>query len=127
MTDNTLLENVQKLKSLNLESSFFDNENSDNIGNHCQYYSESDFLEKIKTIDYNHFSTLSLNIRSLPGNWIEFQNFLKASFETFNPTVICLQEIWSKPCSESSAFQIIIPSTLKSATLQGLIAIQEEG
>ena len=101
MTDNTLLENVQKLKSLNLESSFFDNENSDNIGNHCQYYSESDFLEKIKTIDYNHFSTLSLNIRSLPGNWLEFQNFLKASFGTFNPTVICLQEIWSKPCFES--------------------------
>ena len=68
MTDNTLLENVQKLKSLNLESSFFDNENSasDNIRNHCQYYSESDFLEKIKTIYYNHFSTLSLNILSLP-------------------------------------------------------------
>ena len=65
-------------------------------------------------------TTALLNIRSLLGNWLEFQNFLKASFETFNPTVICLREIWSKPCFESFSLPDYHPFHFKIRNPSGI-------
>ena len=36
-------------------------------------------------------------IQSLPGKWLEFNNFFVATFNTFKPSVITMQEIWNKP------------------------------
>ena len=69
-----------------------------NNGHNCEYYEPEQFLQKVLNLDFNHFSTISLNIRSLPGNWIELRQLIssmnKGSFKT---TLICLQEIWSVP------------------------------
>jgi hypothetical protein len=68
----------------------------------CQYYEISEMYKKFQEIESDHFTTLSLNIRSLPGKFLEFKNFLDSiNFSKFKPAVICLQEIWNKPQYES--------------------------
>ena len=80
----------------NLKSTFEENLYENNI-HHCQYYEEAEVNEKFNCLKTEHFSILSLNIQSLPGKWLEFNNFLAATFNTFKPSVITMQEIWNKP------------------------------
>ena len=54
----------------------------------------------MNNIENNHFSLLSLNIRSLAGNWNKLINFLP-SFGKSPPSIICLQEIWNSPNLEN--------------------------
>ena len=72
----------------------------DNTGHTCEYISESDLSVKMNNISHNYFSVLSLNIRSLSGNWNKLQNFLP-TFGKSPPSIICLQEIWHSPQLEN--------------------------
>ena len=54
----------------------------------------------MNNISHNYFSVLSLNIRSLSGNWNKLQNFLP-TFGKSPPSIICLQEIWHSPQLEN--------------------------
>ena len=61
----------------------------------CQYYEEDTCYQKFQNISEKSFTILSLNIRSLPGKWLEFNQFLSSTFGNFKPSIICLQEIWN--------------------------------
>ena len=71
----------------NLISTFEENLYENNI-HHCQYYEEAEVNEKFNCLKTEQFSILSLKIQSLPGKWLEFNNFLSA---------ITMEEIWNKP------------------------------
>ena len=54
---------------------------------------QNDFSQEI-----HKFSTLSYNIRSLPGKWDEFKNFIRnVNHNRFKFSVIDVQEVWNVP------------------------------
>ena len=71
-------------------------------------------------INHDHFSVLSLNIRSLPSKWNCLQDFLRSSFPKNYPTVICLQEIWNKPVYDNFALSDYHPFHFKTRDPTGL-------
>ena len=75
------------------------------IRSECKYYDETEILKLVQNSKTCSFSALSLNIRSLPCNWLEFKNFLNNTFGEFRPTVICLQEIWNIPQLENFSLE----------------------
>ena len=85
---------AQKNRIFDLKSTFQDSIYQNNIHN-CQYFEEIELSNKLKSLETNQFSILSLNIQSLPGE--EFKTFLATTFNHFKPSVIALQEIWNKP------------------------------
>ena len=99
MTDNINFEHVQDNVNFNFKNIFAENNiyEENNIHN-CQYYDVDQVSEKLKKINRDHFSILSLNIQSMPGKFIEFKNFLSSTnMNSFKPAIIALQEIWNKP------------------------------
>ena len=60
----------------NLKSMFEENLYENNI-HHCQYYEEAEVNEKFNCLKTEQFSLsiLSLNIQSVLGKWLEFNNF----------------------------------------------------
>ena len=104
MTDDSNVECVQNSDNFNLKGILSDSDHDSlyNNANHiCKYYEESECLEKFENIDYGTQSVLSFNIRSLPGKFIEFKEFLTSSFGKYKPDIICLQEIWNIPYYEN--------------------------
>ena len=79
--------------------------------NHCSPYTDVDLTcsyietEKIKNLDPEKFTVLSLNIQSLPAKFTEFAEFL-SEFPDYNscPEVICIQETWQ--VSDNSLFPL---------------------
>lgn len=70
----------------------------DKSGHNCIYYEPDKFFEKTAELKSVAFSIFSLNIRSLPGKWNEFQNFLSTNIaKGFKFDILALQEIWSVP------------------------------
>ena len=101
MVDNFTFEHEQDKNHLNFKSLYEkDNDTSvyDNSGHTCSYYDPETFLEKTNTLHNASFSIFSLNIRSLPGKWNEFQNFLSTNVsDSFRFDILAVQEIWSVP------------------------------
>ena len=63
----------------------------------CNYYEVNQFQSNFSQ-DANKFSTLSYNVRSLPGKWDEFKNFIHSvNHDKFKFSVISVQEIWNVP------------------------------
>ena len=63
----------------------------------CSYYEINEFHTKFSQ-DVNKFSTLSLNIRSLPGKWINLKDFVHdINQDSFKFSVIAIQEVWNVP------------------------------
>jgi len=94
----------------------------------CQYYEISEMYKKFQEIESDHFTTLSLNIRSLPGKFLEFKNFLDSiNFSKFKPAVICLQEIWNKPQYESFLLENYHDFQFKIRDKTGINSNQGEG
>ena len=63
----------------------------------CEYFTTDEFNSNFHSLT-SHFSTLSLNVRSLPGHWIEFEQFVNSlNKDHFKFSVIAVQEIWNKP------------------------------
>ena len=94
--DNVSIKHVQKNRIFDLKSTFQDSIYQNNIHN-CPYFEEHELNNKLKSLETNQFSILSLNIQSLPGKFEEFKTFLATTFNQFKPSVIALQEIWNKP------------------------------
>ena len=68
-----------------------------NIGHICKYYEQDEFQDRFHSIS-KQISFFSQNIRSLPGKWVEFEQFCReVNKEKFRFTVIALQEIWNVP------------------------------
>ena len=62
----------------------------------CRYYEALDFSNVFKE-NYD-FAAISLNIRSLPGKWDNFLDFLlDLNQGEFKFDIICMQEVWSLP------------------------------
>ena len=104
MTGDENVECVQNSDNFNLKGILSDSDHDSlyNNANHiCKYYEESVCLEKFENIDYGTQSVLSFNIRSLPGKFTEFKEFLTSSFGKYKPDIICLQEIWNIPYYEN--------------------------
>ena len=86
-----------------------------NNGHNCEYYEPEQFIQKVQSLDSNNFSSISLNVRSLPGNWIEFRQFISSiNNEHYKVSLICLQEIWSVPPFETFDFQGYKPFHFKT-------------
>ena len=115
------LESVQQSELYDLKHCTNDNNSNplyDNIGHTCQYITESDLSIKMNNINNNHFSVLSLNIRSLAGNFNKLQNFLP-TFGKAAPTIICLQEIWNSPLMENFQLENYHPLTFAARSCSG--------
>ena len=101
MLDSFAFEHVQDNDHLNFKSLHDkDNDTSiyDKTGHTCVYYEPETFFHKTAKLDKVAFSIFSLNIRSLPGKWNEFQNFLSTNIaNNFRFDILALQEIWSVP------------------------------
>ena len=70
----------------------------DSVVHSCEYYELEDFQSTFSK--RNCFSTLSLNIRSLPGKWNDFKEYVALlNKESFKFSVIALQEVWNVPPS----------------------------
>jgi hypothetical protein len=123
MSDNIDFEYVQNGDNFNFKKVSADEDSnplySNNIHN-CQYYEEEACLEKMQNIKNETFSVLSLNIRSLPGKFTEFKNFLAASFGSFKPNIICLQEIWNVGPYDNFDIDGYHPFNFKIRNIDGL-------
>ena len=66
--------------------------NDDNFfgSQHCQYFSPEEIRENTNCI--NKLSFLSINIRSLNGNFNKLESLINEL--QFNPSVICVSETW---------------------------------
>ena len=63
----------------------------------CGYYEVDEFQKKVEHLP-NTFSTLSMNIRSLPGKMTELNDLIaQLNYKTFKFSIICLQEVWNIP------------------------------
>ena len=63
----------------------------------CSYYEPDQFHREFSQ-ERDKFSTISLNIRSLPGKWNEFKDFINLiNNDNLKFSVIALQEIWNVP------------------------------
>ena len=69
-----------------------------NAGHNCSYFTPGEFQAKYAK-STKHFSTLSLNVRSLPGKWDEFKDLMTAlqTKDSFKFSVIGIQEVWNVP------------------------------
>ena len=112
------LEDVQNSPQYNLKSLFDENEFTDK--SNCKYHEIDEFAEKMNSINHDHFSVLSLNIRSLPSKFNCLKDFLNSSFPKYNPTVICLQEIWNKPVYDNFTLEDYHPFHFKTRDQTGL-------
>ena len=108
---------AQKNRIFDLKSTFQDSIYQNNIHN-CQYFEEIELSNKLKSLETNQFSILSLNIQSLPGE--EFKTFLAATFNHFKPSVIALQEIWNKPQNLEFILENCHPLHFRIRDKQGL-------
>ena len=100
------------MQSLNQKLNFSDSEITTlkKLNHKCKYLDENELLNLVNNSNNrNSFSALSLNIRSLPCNWFELQNFLDCSFGKNKPTIVCLQEIWSVPPGSNFSLQNFHP------------------
>jgi len=62
----------------------------------CRYYESLEFSNVFKE-NYD-FAAISLNLRSLPGKWDNFLDFLlDLNQGEFKFIIICMQEVWSIP------------------------------
>ena len=108
MEDNIDLEFVERNPQFNFKNAFNSTED-DNIlydnescSHNCQYYEPEDLSNKLQNINSDHFSTISINIRSLPNKFLQLKDFLDSiNFHNFKPSIIALQEIWNKPMHDS--------------------------
>ena len=83
------------------KSKFNDTEYNDNIysntDHNCSYYEVNEFKKEFVQGSCK-FSSFSLNIRSLPGKWSEFRDYIiNLNSNNFKFSVIALQEIWNVP------------------------------
>ena len=63
----------------------------------CSYYETDEFREEFVQ-NMCKFSSLSLNIRSLPGKWSEFRDYISdLNGNDFKFSVIAIQEVWNVP------------------------------
>lgn len=92
---------VRSNADFNFKNKFEDPDANDGLykdKNHvCSYYEINDFQT-----EFSHesckFSTLSYNIRSLPGKWNEFKNFIgSVNHNKFKFSVVAVQEVWNVP------------------------------
>ena len=68
-----------------------------NVDHSCKYYEMEDFLHEF-CHEPRKFSTLSFNIRSLPGSWVEFRDLIiEANKGNFKFSVVAVQEVWNVP------------------------------
>ena len=74
-----LLSMYKKNRIFDLKSTFQDSIYQNNIHN-CPYFEEHELNNKLKSLETNQFSILSLNIQSLPGKFKEFKTFLSTTF-----------------------------------------------
>jgi hypothetical protein len=123
MIDDLDLEYVQSADKFDFKSNFCDEETNplySNNGHICKYYEEEDCLSKMQSIKNETFSVLSLNIRSLPGKFMEFKNFLSSTFGDFKPSLICMQELWNIPLFEDFVLEGYHPLHFKTRDPEGL-------
>ena len=67
------------------------------VAHSCNYYEIEEFLHRFSH-EPRKFSTLSFNIRSLPGNWIDFRDLvIDVNKNNFKLSVVALQEVWNVP------------------------------
>ena len=111
------LDNICSDPQYDFLSLFSDEDVNDSVldsfftNNHCSPYTDVDLTcsyietEKIKNLDPEKFTVLSLNIQSLPAKFTEFAEFL-SEFPDYNscPEVICIQETWQ--VSDNSLFPL---------------------
>ena len=100
--------------------SIFSDDNLSNNNHVCQYYEEEACLNKFQSIKGKSFTILSLNIRSLPGKWLDFNQFLASSFGNYKPSVICLQEIWNIPTYADFSLEDYHPLIYNTRDVTGL-------
>ena len=63
----------------------------------CTYYDIEEFQTEFSE-ESHKFSTLSYNVRSLPGKWDEVRNLIRSiNHNKFKFSVIALQEVWNVP------------------------------
>ena len=104
MIDEIDLEYVQQSDNYDLKNICTDenfNPLYDNTNHVCKYYEESECFDKFQNIKTDTFCTLSMNIRSLPGKFLELKDFLLSSFGEYKPDIICLQELWNVPVHDN--------------------------
>ena len=96
---------VRSSELFDFKNKFDDTEDSEGIYNNtehsCLYYDMDEFRSKFcrdLTLGSSKFSTFSLNIRSLPGKWEEFRDFVSClNGKNFRFSVIAVQEVWNVP------------------------------
>ena len=101
--NNIGLDQVQTDENFNLKNLMSDETNDDDIspyhnsGHTCKYYELEEFQNEFHSVS-KQMSFLSQNIRSLPGKWSEFGQFISdLNKDQFKFSVIALQEIWNVP------------------------------
>jgi len=74
----------------NLESPYID------LDLTCNYFDEDSFTERYSK--FNNFSVMSLNIQSLPAKFQLLSEMINNfQINSYQPSVICLQEVWKLP------------------------------
>ena len=98
--DNIGLDRVQTESIYDFKKSFGQNNDQNMMYNtmvhSCEYYELEEFQN---TFNCNGcFSTLSLNIRSLPGKWNDFREYISLlNRDKFKFSIIAVQEVWNVP------------------------------
>ena len=68
-----------------------------NVEHSCKYYEMGEFLNEF-SYEPRKFSTLSLNVRSLPGNWTDFRDLVVGvNNNNHKFSVVAIQEVWNVP------------------------------
>ena len=99
--DDTGVNCIRSNALFDFKSNFDDSENNDglysNTEHNCAYYDVEEFHNEFLQNPCK-FSSFSLNIRSLPGKWSEFRDYIvDLSSNGFKFSVIALQEVWNVP------------------------------
>ena len=99
--DNIGVDCVRSNSDYDFKNLFDDPDANDGLfknNNHvCSYYEVEEFQAEFSK-ESHKFSTLSYNVRSLPGKWNEFKDFISSvNHDKFKFSVVAVQEVWNVP------------------------------
>ena len=90
-----------------------------NVQHSCRYYEIDDFVQKFSH-EARKFSTLSFNVRSLPGSWVDFRDLMRSVNKNNSKlSVVAVQEVWNVPLGLHLTFLAISLFSIRLETHRG--------